>query len=277
MRRLSIDLRCTEGRRAATDHGCFPWNVHFIGLDLAWAERSRTGVAILDERGRLTDCRSVVTDAEIASALPHASHGLVAAIDAPLIVRNETGQRRCEKRVGQLFGNASASAHTSNRSRAHFRPEPRGAQLAHRFGWDMNPHVQPSEATSVCIEVYPHPAMVVLFGLDSVIQYKAKPGRDLQFLRAQHLLLLEHMERACGPLLRLEQSADWARLREGVRAATRKVDLRVIEDQVDAVLCAFLAWMWTYERDAMVILPEDHYGIDDDGLDQGYIVTPAIR
>lgn len=249
--------------------------MHFVGIDLAWAERNRTGVAVLDEAGRLVACRSVITDADVGAVLPTAARGLVVAIDAPLIVRNENGQRRCEKRVGQLFGYANASAHTSNRSRAHFRPEPRGARLARQFGWDMDPHVRPSESTSVCIEVYPHPAMVVLFGLDRVIPYKAKSGRDFEFLRAQHLILLEHMERTCGPLLHLEESGDWARIRDGVRSATRKVDLRVVEDQVDAVLCSFLAWMWAYDRQAMQILPEEHEGIGDESLDQGYIVTPA--
>lgn len=68
-----------------------------------------------------------------------------------------------------------------------------------------------------------------------------------------------------------------ARIRDGVRSATRKVNLRVVEDQVDAVFCAFLAWMWTYEKVRMQLLPEDQCGIDDEGLDQVYIVTPAIR
>ena len=58
--------------------------------------------------------------------------------------------------------------------------------------------------------------MVVQFGLDRVIPYKAKTGRDVEFLRAQQLILLDHMERTCGPLLRLDESAEWARIRDGV-------------------------------------------------------------
>jgi len=261
---------------APRSRSCFACLVKYVGIDLAWAERNRTGVAVLNDAGKLVSCRSVVTDEKLAAGLPSGS-GLVVAIDAPLIVRNQTGQRRCEKRVGQLYGYANASAHTSNLSRAQFRPEPRGARLAHRFGWDLDPHVRPDNGRSVCIEVYPHPAMVVLFGLDNVIQYKAKSGRDLDFLRAQHAILLGHMERTCGPLLRLDESEDWHRLRDGVESATRKVDLRVVEDQVDAVLCAFLAWMWANARDEMQVLPEDHHGIGDADLDQGYIVTPRVR
>jgi len=40
------------------------------------------------------------------------------------------------------------------------------------------------------------------------------------------------------------------------------------------VLCAYLAWMWAHDRGAMVVLPEDHDGIGDESLDQGYIVVP---
>ena len=141
----------------------------YVGIDLAWGERARTGVAVLDQAGQLVSCASVITDDELAARLPAAGRAVVVAVDAPLIVRNESGQRRCEKRVGQLFGHAHAGAHPSNLSRALFRPEPRGARLARRFGWVMDPQVRPDESTSVCIEVYPHPAMVVLFGLDRVI------------------------------------------------------------------------------------------------------------
>ena len=35
--------------------------------------------------------------------------------------------------------------------------------------------------------------------------------------------------------------------------------------------------MWTYEREAMQVLPEDHEGIGDESLDHGFIVTPAGR
>lgn len=35
--------------------------------------------------------------------------------------------------------------------------------------------------------------------------------------------------------------------------------------------------LWIYEREAMQVLPEDHEGIGDKSLDQGYIVTPAVR
>ena len=87
------------------------------------------------------------------------------------------------------------------------------------------------------IEVYPHPATVVLFGLGKTLKYKAKPGPQLSdLLRSELLLLMDHVERARAPTERT-----WRDLRTQVETATRKVDLRQVEDQVDAVVCAYVA------------------------------------
>jgi predicted RNase H-like nuclease len=60
-----------------------------------------------------------------------------------------------------------------------------------------------STGRRVCIEVYPHPAMVSLFPLDYVIPYKIKPGRDLPALTVAYRRLLDHLEGTCGAVLRL--------------------------------------------------------------------------
>lgn len=89
----------------------------FLGVDLAWST-GRTGLAVVDDAGRLTACGRVKTDDEISDWLA-AQKGqvIVAAVDAPLIVPNEAGQRLPERLIGQSFGGFGASAHTSNRRR----------------------------------------------------------------------------------------------------------------------------------------------------------------
>ncbi len=39
----------------------------YIGVDLAWGQRNRTGLAVLDDVGRLVESSSVRTDAEIVT------------------------------------------------------------------------------------------------------------------------------------------------------------------------------------------------------------------
>ena len=235
-------------------------------MDLAWGRNGRTGLAMLDASGRLIASGAVRTDDEIAAFVgTHTAGELVVAIDAPLIVPNATGRRECEALVSREFGPYNAGAYPSNRSRPLFDP-PRAQTLAARFGWDPDPASAPLRGRSVAIEVYPHPAMVILFELETVIAYKAKPGRDLESRRAAFGVLLDHLERVCGELLRLDASARWVELRRVARTAARKSELERIEDEVDAILCAYLAWLWGQRDTRMRVLGD---------AAAGYIVVPG--
>ena len=239
--------------------------MRYLGIDLAWGENARTGMAELDHEGRLARSASVRTDDEIASFVDEKAQGLVTAIDAPLIVPNQTGQRFCEREVGRLFGSYKAGAYPANRGNPAFNPEPRGARLARRFGWELDPAVRPRPDRSVAIEVYPHPAMVSLFNLSQVIPYKGKKGRDVAYRQVAFHDLFTAMEEVCGPRLDLASSARWQVLRERVEANPRQVDLNTVEDEVDAIFCAYLAWLWTEDAHAMSVIGD---------VTDGYIVTP---
>lgn len=233
----------------------------YLGIDLAWGSRARTGLAMLDGDGRLVASTSVVTDDEIAAFVAtHAPGHVVAAIDAPLVVPNATGHRVAERDLGAVFRAYNAGAHAANRSIAWLDP-PRAEKLAGRFGWS----VDPSSDGSVAIEVYPHPAMVALFGLGSVIPYKAKRGRDVGMRRSAFEELVGHLERVCESPLRLSSSSRWFALKEKVATAQRQVDLERIEDELDAILCAYLAWLWATDRSGMRLFGS---------LAEGYIVVP---
>jgi predicted RNase H-like nuclease len=239
----------------------------YLGVDLAWGQRARTGLAVLDEAGRLLESASVRTDEEIAQFVHrHITETLVAAIDAPLVVQNQTGRRPCEALVGELFARFGAGAYPANRGNPSFYPEPRGARLAAELGWEVNPAVLPGIGRRVCIEVYPHPAMVSLFPLDYVIPYKLKRGRELPALKEAYGRLLDHIEGTCEAVLRLADSARWKCLRTIAAAAARKSELDAVEDEIDAIFCAYLAWLWATDPQRMVVLGD---------YATGYIVTPT--
>jgi predicted RNase H-like nuclease len=242
--------------------------VRYVGIDLAWGERARTGLAALGESGQLQDSRSVRTAAEITEFVQrHAPADCVVAIDAPLIVPNETGRRTAEALIGQRFGRFGASAYPANRTNPLFRP-PRGAVLAEDLALDMDPARAPVPGRRTCIEVYPHPAMVALFELDYVIPYKAKQGRDLDALKAAYERLLTGIQQACSGTLRLDDSRRWDELCILARSASRKSELKAIEDEIDAIFCAYLAWLWAeHGLTACEVLGD---------VTTGYIVTPRM-
>jgi len=236
--------------------------VHYLGIDLAWGLNRPTGLAVLDESGRLEHLSVVRSDEEIAESLaPFVGGPCLAGIDAPLVVTNATGSRPAEQALSKDFRKYEAGAHPSNTSKPEFADGTRGARVCALLGLDLDPD---STADRRALEVYPHPATVVLFGLERTLKYKQKQGRDLELLRGELLTLMDHVERLVdtgGP------AGPWATLHASVVAASRKSDLRVVEDQVDAVVCAYVALFadrWP-ERTT-------RYG----DLATGYIVTPSL-
>lgn len=239
----------------------------YVGIDLAWGERKPTGVAVLDESGRLVALGAVRTDDEIEAALGDYVRGeCLVAIDAPLVVTNPTGNRPAEAALNRDFARFQAGAHPSNTGKAEFAGVPRAARLAARLGLDFDPA---STVTRRAIEVYPHPATVALFGLPVTLKYKNKTGRTVQTLRAELTRLLDYLEglSQAHPRLLLSESAPWRELVATVAAASRKSELRVAEDQVDAVVCAYVA-AYADQR------PDDVTTYGD--FAEGYIVTPAL-
>jgi predicted RNase H-like nuclease len=92
----------------------------FIGIDLAWRDGNKpSGAAVLEgdrQRARLVDA-SLVRYADVLGYVErHTIGSTVVAIDAPLVIRNETGQRPCETLISRSYGARQASCHTSNLS-----------------------------------------------------------------------------------------------------------------------------------------------------------------
>ncbi len=242
--------------------------MHFVGVDLAWGENKPTGLAVLDDAGALLHVSTVQTDDEIAAALgPYVDGPCLVAIDAPLIVKNPTGNRPAEAALNLDFAAFEAGAHPANTSKPEFAGTPRGARLSAHLGLDLNPR---SRRARRAIEVYPHPATVALFRLGRTLKYKNKPGRTLATVRTELLTLIRLIESLDGadPALAVHQpGSGWGPLVTAVETAGRKSELRVVEDQVDAVVCAYVA-LFATRRPAVTTT----YG---DG-DTGYIVTPTL-
>lgn len=239
--------------------------MYYVGVDLAWGGRSPTGVAVLDADGALCHVGVAVADDDVLDQLrPYVAGDCVVAIDAPLVVTNPTGNRPCEAALNRDFRRFDAGAHPANTGLAWFADGGRGARLCAELGLDLDPR---SPAGRRGLEVYPHAASVVLFGLDKTLKYKQKQGRELPELKAELLRLIGFLEDldTARPALRLG-APRWADLTGAARAATTKAQLRRVEDPIDAVLCAYVA-RYAAERPADVTV----YGEPVTGC----IVTPT--
>ena len=150
----------------------------FVGIDLAWrSDKNPSGGAVL--RGNRQCARLIDITASLASSPAvlsyienHATASVCVAIDAPLIIPNKTGQRPCETLIGKRYGARHASCHSSNLS---LYPQAASVHLASQLvsrGFRHAPDLAHPENQLVMLEVYPHPALLELFRLPSIIKYK---------------------------------------------------------------------------------------------------------
>ena len=259
--------------------------MRFIGLDLAWGAKNPSAAVTLewDTAAQLllsiSFADTLTDDNSICGYLAANDNGggLIVGVDAPLDVPNETGERPVESILRRCFGKYQAGAHPANRSL--YRGDIRGERLAERFQneYNLTAHyefaLRDPNARNV-LEVFPHPAMVVLFDLDKTLKYKLKKGRDYAsrmaaFARfSEGLHALQNAEPALNPPDWLH-SPEWFRTTVGVT----QVGLKQIEDAMDALVCAYVAayfWYWGEGEKCMVIGDKT----------TGYIVTtitPALR
>lgn len=246
----------------------------FIGLDLAWAAHNPSGGAVMTvdgTGGRLTDVTVLRDNLDVLSFIDrHVPEGVggVVAIDAPLRVPNASGSRAAERELARVFGRFQAGAHPANRAlvgdaSGNVRGEVLAGALQER-GFVLDPFLNARQQTRRVVEVFPHPAMVSLFGLSRTLKYKNKGQGRAALLSAWAALHghLRALASADPPLHGLD-----ALLATEV-TALRGRSLKDHEDQVDAVVCAYVAlyaWTWGAARTEV-------FG----SVEGGHILTPAL-
>jgi predicted RNase H-like nuclease len=207
-----------------------------LGVDLAWTARNGSGACALDADGRVVDERILGADDEILDWVNDlASDAAVVAVDAPLLVPNETGRRLCESELSREYGSRWAATHSSNRQLLLNRYGViRGEDLAdelRRLGFgDLW-----SQARRTLLEVYPHPAIIEAFGLPRRLAYKK--GRIAQRragLRRLDALILS-LDRADPPFIGSPVE---------ITDTMTGIELKAIEDLLDARICAWVAAVW---------------------------------
>jgi predicted RNase H-like nuclease len=243
--------------------------VRFVGVDLAWTSRGRTGLCAVED-GAVLASDTVTSDRELIEWLTPLSKGdVLIAIDAPLIVRNETGRRPCDQLISRCFGRYHASTHSANLRLPSFREGVRGELLAHALGISVDPVFEVKQDVRRAIEVYPHTAIVALFGLAHTLKYKAKPGRTVASRRLALMQLLGHLEslRDLDPPLDVTTTPRWAQIVDAVQNASAPIHLARVEDEIDAHVCAYTAlYFWTHGTKLSRVAGD---------VTEGYIVTPV--
>jgi predicted RNase H-like nuclease len=231
----------------------------FVGVDLGWYGKP-SGLASIDLHGAGLSLRNVAriegADQVVRWIQSEAGSGTcVVAVDAPLVIQNETGIRPAERELNQDFRRFHAGCHAANLRRPFAQKVTSFSSQLCEIGFTEGADLKPKQSGRFQIEVHPHAATINLFGLERIVKYK----RGLRNQRESELRRLRELMLSSMPLL------DPA-LTLQLPLVPLAGNLKPVEDQIDAVLCAYIGahwWFWATERNRL-------YG----SAGTGYIVVP---
>ena len=232
----------------------------FIGLDLAWSERSPSGCAIIRGNrliawtGQLGDNNDILRfiktyiPAEAKRDMP-TDAPVIMGIDAPLRVPNISGSRRCDRELSTEWRAFQAGALPANRrlltrgqSDSTVRGEALVALLQQRLRFTEAAPIPKRTRDRIVCEIYPHPAHVSLFNLEKTLKYKARSKRPYEERwdeMERYQRYLRELNRAHPPLKETKKL-----MKTNVRLLRGKA-LKEHEDILDAISCAYIVkFLW---------------------------------
>jgi predicted RNase H-like nuclease len=235
-------------------------DVVFIGVDLGWYGKP-SGLASIAFDGdglSLKNVGRIEGTSEILRWISsEAGTGTaVIGVDAPLLIFNRNGIRQAERELNADFRRFHAGCHAANLGRPFARNVLSFSRRLAALGFAHGAAMKARQAGRFQIEVHPHSASVNLFDLPRIVKYKR--GR-----RAERSKELRRLRRLMSTRLPLLEPTLCLRL----PSIPRIGPLKPVEDQIDAVLCAYIAahwWFWGRKRNRV-------YGANA----TGYIVVPG--
>ena len=256
----------------------------FIGIDLGWSSGA-SGLCCLNWQNNqleLIECdrqqtlNDILTwiDTQVSPTEP-----AIVAVDAPTIIANLTGMREADKLTHKHFGRYHAGCYPANLSRPFAQKTVEFGLCLEGRGFVHAPIIEAQKLGRYQIEVYPHPATINLFKLDRIIKYKKGKlaERQLELMKlCQYIVdILPSLE----PSLNLSFGTGILPVSCGTgkmpvsgsnlpEIPTSVATLKALEDQLDALLCAYIgAHWWYWGRERNLVLGD---------RTTGYIVIPQL-
>lgn len=249
----------------------------FVGIDLAWSERNRSGIAIIkgqkDKANFVCGTSDIYKNNEIVNYIITHTTGnpTLIAIDASLIVNNNSGERKAETLLKKMFASYHAVPYPSNRYLFYrLYGGLRGEQIAKMLqekGFQHNPFIKKFEESKKFFEVFPHSAMVVIFKLKKILKYKSRKNRDYNLRWQEFEKYQLYLKSLQNRKPSLNFPCFFHILKTNVRTLKGNA-LKKYEDFLDAVFCAYVAFYYWYDPGKCSVLGN---------LNEGYIVTPIFE
>jgi len=193
--------------------------MRIAGIDPAWGHRNPDGLCLLEDRqlSRIALLPGPETAATVLDFAPD-----LIAVDAPVVVPNQTGGRPVDRQVTSRFHAQKVACYPGNRKNCARILELVEPLTAAGFIESPDPKIP-----RPLIEVYPHLSILAFFQLKERLLYKKGPvaAKRVVFGQLQELLrsYLDRHQFTCSPQIEELLETPWS---------------KKVEDQTDAILCA---------------------------------------
>lgn len=240
----------------------------FIGIDLAWTYKNESGICVIDESGDVLVLESAVfSDENLVNIIKtYSGEKLHIAIDAPLVVNNETGSRQAERDLqrGRIHGHRLFAFNSNRTFMKKAYKGIRGEILSNLIIEHLpNISIGMNEQDSSIVETFPTGIVSGLFPDIFPIKYKRKKGMTFEETVGQMKLMTERI----GLFEQQNIISGFSdKLIVDETTITRKHH-KHLEDKLDAVLCALGLYL-IHEK----LAEPRKFGTDE----EGFILIPEL-
>ncbi len=241
----------------------------FIGIDFGWVSGA-SGLCCLQWQNQQLDIVEIDIQTELEDVLAwldrlvSAQESAIVAVDAPTLIPNQIGTRVPDRLSHKYFGKYHAGCYPANLNRPFAERTVGFGKSLEKRGFAHAANITPQKLGRYQIEVFPHPAIVHLFDLDRILKYKkgklSDKKRELKRLRSYIVELLPKLT----PVLNVDSPVVIPKIANQFTGR----QLKVVEDRLDAIICAYTAaywWYWGQSNDKNIVLGDET---------TGYIVVP---
>lgn len=235
----------------------------FVGVDLGWYGKP-TGLAVFrwaHRKLQLTDIARIEKEEHILDWIGEKARTrtAVVAVDGPIIIPNKSGARPVERTINRHFWSFHAGCYPANLGQRFAPTVLQFSRQLESMGFRFDLGMATQQEGRFQIEVHPHAASVNLFRLPRIVKYKRgrRQERAKELNRFRRLLVdrLPELEPATSKLF--------------LPTVPRTGNIKEVEDQLDAVLCAYIAAHWWYWGPAQNTLFGDR--------ETGFIIVPNLK
>lgn len=240
----------------------------FIGIDLAWTYKNESGICVIDESGDVLVLESAVfSDENLVNIIKtYSGEKLHIAIDAPLVVNNETGSRQAERDLqsGRIHGHRLFAFNSNRTFMKKAYKGIRGEVLSNLIIEHLpNISIGMNGQDSSIVETFPTGIVSGLFPDIFPVKYKRKKGMTFEETVGQMKLMTERI----GLFEQQNIISGFSDKLIVDETTITRIHHKHLEDKLDAVLCALGLYL-IHEK----LAEPRKFGTDE----EGFILIPEL-